>query len=629
MPNGPGNSVRVSLDVTFLMLPVSTRSLVPRLFGLARRYRFGCARLVVLQLMILGLGLVGLTLLGLAFDTIRQAAGTPGVVVAWPLGLKPPASWSAWQTTVVLAVGVLLAAAIRALLSYHYAVVSAQLLQQEIVVDLRSEVYEKLQRLGVHFYGKTLTGSLISRVTSDVQQVRLFIDGVILQMVIVAISLLFYLVYMFRIDAGLTLLCLATTPLVWLLSMTFSRAVRPQYTRNRELFDRMLLVLTENVLGVQVVKGLSRQQAEIDKFAAANREVLEQKQTIFSRVSMFSPVVEVLMAVNQLALLGYGGYLVIQDRLALGTGLIVFSGLLQQFSGQITKVTNIINSVQESLAAAGRMFEVLDTPLEVENRPGARRVGRARGQIEFQNVSFAHVPGHPVLRGINLCIEPGQCVAIFGATGEGKTTFLSLISRFCDVTEGRVLLDGVDLRELDLDDVRRNVGIVFQEPFLFSDTVAANIAFSRSDASMEEIRRAARIAAAEEFVEKLPEGYETLLRENGKDLSGGQRQRLVLARAVLQDPPVLLLDDPTSAVDASTEQEILDAIRSSSAGRTTLMVAHRLSTLQFADLIVVLQGGRIVEVGTHRQLLALRGVYWQAAQLQVESAAKPMLRSAA
>lgn len=590
-----------------------TSRLLLRLFRLALDYRWGCLRLVLTQFALLALSVASLALMGLAVDTI-QAAVEGRVQTLRPAGLHPPADLSPMETVAVLSAALLVLAVIRAALNYHYAVDSARLLQQQIVVELRTRIYDKLQRLPPGFYGKNLSGSLIARVTGDAQAVRLFIDGVVLQMVIVVLALGFYLAYMLTIDVGLTLLCLATTPAIWIFCARFSRAVRPAYAKNRDLVDRMLLVLTENVLGVQVVKGLSRQPEEIEKFRAANAAVRDQKRSIFHRVSLFSPSVELLLAANQLALLGYGGYLVIEGQLPLGSGLLVFSGLLQQFSGQVTKVTNIINSVQESLAGAQRVFEILDAPAEVTSRQGARRLHRATGAIEFDRVSFGYIPDHPVLQQVSFRIEPGQCVAIFGDTGAGKTALLNLIPRFHDVTGGRLLVDGVDVRDVDLGDLRRNVGVVYQESFLFSDTVRTNLAFGRPEAAADEVRRAAGLAAADAFITRLPDGYGTLLRERGKDLSGGQRQRMALARTLLVDSPILLLDDPTSAVDATTEHEILTALRQARPGRTVLIAAHRPSTLAFADLILVLQGGRIVQMGTHQQLWSMAGPYRYALQ---------------
>lgn len=586
----------------------SNWTLLRRLLALAGDYRWGCARLVAMQLMLLAMGLTALALTGMAVDTIACSAQGHGGLAS--------RGWSPHAITALLALGVLALALARSLLNYAYALASAKLLQQQIVVELRARVYEKLQRLSFRFFSTHHSGSLINRVTGDVQSVRVFVDGVVLQMVILLLSLVFYLGYMLSIHVGLTLLCLATTPVLWWLSTRFSRRVRPAYNRNRELFDRMLLVLSENARGAQVVKGFARQEEEREKFRQANRAVQDQQQWIFWRVSLFVPTAEFLMSLNQVALLAYGGWLVIDGRLPLGAGLIVFSGLLQQFSAQVSKVTGIINSIQQSLAGAQRVWEILDAPLEVRSPAHARRLPRARGVVEFQGASFHYDPGRPVLADVNLRAEPGQCVAILGATGEGKTTLLNLIPRFYDVTAGRLLVDGIDVRRLELDDLRRNIGIVFQENFLFSDTVAANIAFGRPTASEEQIVRAARIAAADRFIRALPQGYQTLLREGGKDLSGGQRQRLAIARALLLEPPILLLDDPTAAIDPGTEREILAAMDQAMAGRTTFVVAHRLSTLERADLVVVLENGRVVEMGSHDQLMLNRGAYWKAANLQ-------------
>ena len=594
----------------------SNWTLVRRLLSLALRYRWGCTLLVLLQLAALLFGLAGLTLFGAAIDTVAHYAQTSPPPLHWPLGLEPPAGWSPLKITALLAAGVLGCALLKSLLNYANAVATSWLLQERMVVEMRCQVYDKLQRLDRRYLGQNTTGSLIARVTSDVQAVRMFIDGVVLQMLLLALSLGFYLVYMFNIHVGLTLLCLATTPALWTYSVHFCRTMRPAHTHNRDLVDRMLLTLSENVRGMQVVKGFSRQEAEIEKFRTANRAVKDQQRWIFWRISLYTPITELLLTLNMVALLGYGGYLVIEGRLALGAGLLVFSGLLQQWGAQIGKLTNVINSVLQSLAGAQRMYEVLDAPQEIRNAPNAVPLARVRGAVEFQHVDFQYQPGRRVLADIDFHVEPGQCVAILGGTGAGKSTLLNLIPRFFDPTAGRVLIDGRDVRGLQLDELRRNIGMVFQENFLFSESIAANIAFGRPDAPPAAIRRAAQIAAADRFIRALPDGYNTVLREAGGDLSGGQRQRLAIARAILLQPPILLLDDPTAAIDAGTEEEILTAMQQAMQGRTTFVVAHRLSSLRRADLVLVLAGGRIVEAGSHAQLLARRGAYWDIARLQ-------------
>jgi ABC-type multidrug transport system fused ATPase/permease subunit len=273
--------------------------------------------------------------------------------------------------------------------------------------------------------------------------------------------------------------------------------------------------------------------------------------------------------------------------------------------------------VQQSLIGARRVFEILDAPIEVKNAPDAVRQPRLRGEVSFEHVSFAYDGAAAVVRDIDLTVKAGECVAILGATGAGKSVLMSLVPRFFDPTAGRVLLDGIDARQIDLDDLRRNIGLVFQESFLFSNTVAANIAFGHPSATREQVERAARIAAAHDFIMELPKGYDTVLGESGSSLSGGQRQRLAIARAVLLEPPILLLDDPTAAIDSETEHEIFEALDRAIAGRTTFIVAHRLSTLRRADFVIVMERGRIVQRGTHEQLMRESGPYLHVASLQL------------
>ena len=376
-------------------------------------------------------------------------------------------------------------------------------------------------------------------------------------------------------------------------------------------------LLAENITGAAVTKGFGREAEARAKFDAANQACFDQQQDIFWRVSLFSPAVGFITRINMMMLLGYGGWLVIEGRLPLGLGLLTFAGLLDQFSGQVNNVATIVNSVQQSLIGARRVFEILDAPVEVRNAPDAIRRPKLSGAVRFENVSFAYDGAEAVVRDIELEVPPGQCVAILGATGAGKSVLMSLVPRFFDPTAGRVLLDGIDVRQLNLDDVRRNIGIVFQESFLFSNTVAANIAFGHPNATREQIEKAAKIAAAHDFIMALPQGYDTLLGEGAQSLSGGQRQRLAIARAVLLEPAIMLLDDPTAAIDSETEHEIFEALDRAIAGRTTFIVAHRLSTLRRADLILVMEDGRIVQRGTHEELMKVPGPYLHVASLQL------------
>ncbi len=607
--------------------------LIRRLIGLAWRYRMPCLQVLFLQLILLTLGLTGLSLTGLGIDYIRYELGRRGVGDAVPfpdpaVGPSLPREWDPVHVILLVSAGILAFALLRAFLNYVYTVAINLLVQQKLVVDLRSEIHDKLQRLSFRFFDANTTGSIITRVTGDVQAVRMFVDQVLIQSVIMAISLTVYLAYMLTLSPALTLACLATTPVLALLTAWFSRMIQPRYQRNRELMDKMVQHFAESIQGIQVTKAFGREDEDRAAFQVRNRAVLEQQHGIFWRVSLFSPAVGFLTRINMMVLLGYGGWLVIQGQLPLGTGLVVFAGLLEQFSGQINQVANITSSIQQSLVGARRVFEIIDAPVEVRSAPDAIRIPRLGGAVRFEDVAFTH-PGsdivptttgtgpEPVLRDINLEVKPGQCVAILGATGAGKSVLMSLIPRFYDPTKGRLLLDGMDARQLHLDDLRRSIGIVFQDSFLFSNTVAANIAFGHPEADRAQIIRAAKIAAAHDFITALPQGYDTVLGESGNTLSGGQRQRLAIARAVLLEPAILLLDDPTASIDTETEHEIFDALDRAIAGRTTFIVAHRLSTLRRADFIIVMENGSITQRGTHAELIAVPGPYLRVANLQL------------
>ncbi|MGA3142447.1 MAG: ABC transporter ATP-binding protein [Verrucomicrobiota bacterium] len=595
----------------------SSSELVRRLLALAWRFRADCVWSVVLSLIILMFGIMGLKLLGVVIDIIRQALNSSLPSPIYPFGWNPPTGWSALQIVTAIAVAIMVLAMFRAVLTYIYNMITARLTQGEIVPTLRAQLYAKLQRLSFSFFDVHGSNSIFNRVTGDVQNTRLFVDGVLLQGVNMILTLAAYAFFMWQIQPALTLACLSVSLPLWWLAQFYSGRLRPGYLRNRELTDNMILLFSESVRGMQTVKGFAAELHQVRRFEEANNTVSSQQRKIFWDLSVFTPGTQMLSQLSLVILFAYGGWLYVQGRIPLGSGLVVFAGLLQQFTGQVANISTIANSVQQSLAAARRVFEVLDTPVEVQSRPDSIKPSRLTGRITFERVTFGYTPGKPVLTEISFTAKPGQVIGIFGMTGTGKSTLLGLIPRFYDPHQGRILADGQDLRELNLDVFRRQIGIVYQESFLFSNTVAANIAFGHPRATMEQIERAARIASAHEFITALPHGYETVLGESGVDLSGGQRQRLALARALILQPPILILDDPTASVDARTENEIVSALREAMMGRTTFVVSSRLSLLRRADLILVLENGRLTQSGTHAELVHQPGPYHETALLQI------------
>jgi ATP-binding cassette subfamily B protein len=601
----------------------SNRALLRRLLALGFEYRAACLRVIVLQLALVALGLSGLGLTGLGIDYLRHQVDPESPPPHWPFEWMPPANWSPRAVIAGIALSVLLFAAINALIRYAAAIAAADL-SQRILLRLRADVFDKLQRLSFAFYDAGQSSSIINRAAGDVNAVRSFVDGVMVKVTTVTLTLAVYLFYMLRVHVGLTIICLSTTPLLWLGAVWFSRRVQPLYRRSSELADDLIRLLVENVQGAHVVKGFGREQEAIEAFRLSSESIRQQKHAIFHQVSTFQPVMGGLTQLNMLILLGYGGYLVIRGDVALGAGLFVFANLLQEFANQVSQITNIANTIQSSLVGAQRVFEVLDAPLAVQSAEGAIPLRRARGEIEFDRVSFSYTPGRPALSDVSFRIKPGECLGVTGPTGSGKSTLLALLMRFYDVDGGSIRLDGHDIRGLNLDDLRRNMGLVFQETFVFSHSIAANIAFGFPDATAEQIERAADIAAADDFIRELPLNYETVIGEYGSTLSGGQRQRLAIARAVLLDPPILLFDDATASVDAETEHEIAEALNRALVGRTTVVISNRIGTLQRADRVLVLNAGHVAALGTPDELLLSNAWYRELAELQqLDEPARP------
>ncbi len=612
-------------------------ALVHRLLALAWGHRLVALPALLATIAFQALTLAGLAGQGLAIDVVRAAFDPGAPPPHWPGGLEPPPDWPLAGHLAAVA-GVVLAAAVLAGAARFFTRYFDERFVQACVVDLRRRLYEKLQRLPFTFFDQIDTGQVINRVAGDSQLVRQFIQGVLIRALIAAVTLTIFLSYMLRTHATLAVACAAFFPLQVLVMARYSRLTKPKFLAQSKQNDVVVKALQESIAGVRVIRVFGRERERRRLFRDLLDDLRDKGMEIARDQSMHMPFIQASNVAAQGVLLGFGGWLVLRGPadggIALGT-LWIFRGLLDRLSAQAEAIVSIIGEAPECLAGAERVYKLLDHPIaiqsptrrEEESRP-ERPIAPIRGEIEFRNVAFGYAADAPVLHDVSFKVRAGETVALVGPVGAGKSTLLSLIPRFYDPQAGAVLIDGVDAREHALEPLRRAVATVFQEPFLFSNTVASNVAFARPEAPLEDIRAVAEAAAADHFVRELDRGYDTIIGERGVSLSGGQRQRLTIARALLARPAILILDDATGAVDALTESEIQDSLVEHMKGRTTFIVAHRLSTLRRADRIIVLDKGRIVDIGTHDELMTRPGHYRAAALIQLALDDEPADRRA-
>jgi len=491
-----------------------------------------------------------------------------------------------------------------------------QALSEQVGFDLRNQLYTHLQQLPYAFYDRAQTGQLMSRATDDINNIRAMLVMSMRPLVLAIGTFIAVAAILIRIDATLAAVALAPLPFLIWYSIRFGVAIRPMFLKVQQQFGAMTSALQENVAGNRVVRAFAQERVETERFEAELEELFERNLRAARRWSFAYPLTLLLSGLGLGAVLWLGGYQVIEGTLSIGT-LVAFNRYMVLLNEPVRWLGFVVNRIARAQASAERIFETLDTQPTIADRPGAMARRPIQGHVQFNAVSF-RFPGtrRLALDHVSFDAQPGQIVALVGSTGAGKSAIANLIPRFYDVADGEVLVDGADVRDITLESLRGQIGIVPQETFLFSIRIRDNIAYGHPEASMEEIIAAARAARAHDFITAMPEGYETEVGERGVTLSGGQKQRIAIARALLPNPPILILDDATSSVDTQTEHEIQQALRNSMVGRTSFVIAQRLTTVQDADQILVLQEGRIVERGTHQELLRREGFYRELSRLQ-------------
>ena len=556
-----------------------------RLLGFLRPYRWGVIASLVLATVAMASGVVIPYLVGRAVDQIRV-----GELVLWPLALA----------IVGAGIGRMLFSAVRRVVAGRVSL--------GVEYDLRGRVYGHLQSLELGYFDTQQTGQLMSRATVDLQAVRFFLGYGLVFIVQALVTLVVAAAVMIAVNPGLAAIALSTSPLVVVAAARYGRLNRPAAQEVQQRIAELTAEAEENVSGVRVVKAFAREERQLGRFRHAVGRVFEQSMVSTRLRAFYNPLIAFLPQISLAAVLLVGGGQAASGTITLGE-FVAFFFYVTLLAGPMRMLGVSLGMAQRAIASGARMFEVLDREPRLSAPPGAPPLPPGEGRVELRGVSFAHENGAEVLRNVDLDVAPGRTVALVGATGAGKTTLVNLIPRLYDPTAGELRVDGADIRSVDTASLRGEIALVSDDPFLFAASVRENIAYARPEADDDEVREAARRAGLADFVEGLPDGYGTRVGERGLTLSGGQRQRMAIARALVRDPRILILDDATSSVDATTEAAIRQALREVMAGRTTFIIGHRLSTVALADEIVVLEEGRVVARGTHEELLEQSPLY--------------------
>ena len=564
------------------MAAVPYRRTFVRLLGFLRPYKWS---LVVSVVLAVGSQLSAIALIRITQEVIDEAIRPRDRDALW------------WFVAVILALGV-----VRALLMLGRRFISGrQALGVEF--DMRNALYSHLLRLSFGFYDRHQTGQLMSRATVDLQSVRFFLGYGLIFFFQHILTIVGVAAIMLWTEWRLAVIALAVTPLLVALAYRYSRVSHPVLRDVQQKLADVATVAEENIVGVHVVKAFAQERQEQAKFASRSESVFGRSVDANRQRATYVPLLAFVPLLAQAAILLAGGWMVVHGRLTIGE-FFAFNLYVTMLIFPLRMLGMWIGQAQRATASGERIFEILDEPEEITDRTDAPELPPGDGRVRFEHVWFEYQPGRPVLRDVDLELEPGSNVAIIGHTGSGKTSLTALVPRFYDVSAGRLTIDGVDVRDVTLPSLRRAIGVISQDPFLFSTTVRENIAFGAPWATDEDVVRAATLAQAADFIDDLPDGYDTVIGERGITLSGGQRQRIAIARALILNPRILILDDATASVDATTEARIRLGLREVMKGRTTLIIAHRLSTIALADEIVVLDEGRVAARGTQEELLA-------------------------
>ncbi|MFN2219305.1 MAG: ABC transporter ATP-binding protein [Anaerolineae bacterium] len=563
------------------------RGTVLRIWGYLKHQRWALVWTILLVVMSSGLDLMIPYLMGRAIDAYILKNDLPGLA-----------------RTALLMAGVAVALSLTNWLQVY--VITG--VSQRAVRDIRNDLFASLQTLSLRFFDQHTHGELMSRLTNDVENVSNILADSITQLISTILSVIGVATMMFVINARLALVSLVTIPLMMFLSRWIAKHTRRGFREQQASLGELNGIIEETVTGQRVVKAYVREQAAIEQFDTANQRL--RRAAIYAQTfgGVMGPINNFVNNVGFAIVAGAGGWMAVQGMATVGT-IASFVNYARQFSRPLNQISNLYSTIQSAIAGAERVFEVIDQVPELQDAQDAQPLTRVRGDVAFDNVCFGYEADVPVLKRISLHAQPGQTIALVGPTGAGKTTIVNLLTRFYDIDNGSVHIDGMDIRQIKMDDLRRTLGIVLQDTFLFSDTVMENIRYGRLDASDEEVIAAAKLANADQFIHRLPEGYQTELSERGSNISQGQRQLLAIARAILADPGILILDEATSSVDTRTEKHIQEAMLRLMEGRTSFVIAHRLSTIREADEILVINGGEIIERGTHESLLEQRGFY--------------------